>query len=71
MAEKRRIEARPLTEAFANEGGGITLKQSDGMSEDQIVVIELGDVETVVKWLHELKAEILDDARSEPSGADE
>ena len=54
---ERSIDPTEGLEAFINEGGSISLRQSHVYDGEHTVVIELRDVETVRQWLAELYLE--------------
>jgi hypothetical protein len=55
----RRIPPRLGIEVYENEGGTITIKQSDPMDDDHIVVVHPDDVPTLIRFLEEVRQDIL------------
>ena len=52
---KRRLETRGAIEVYRSEAGCVCIKQEGVIGDDdQIIIMEDGDVPVVVKWLEEI-----------------
>lgn len=68
-----KIEGKPDTEVYLTVRGKIAIKQLGvyGLSEDQLVIIGVEDIDRVTGWMQEAKAEILADPEAFESGDEE
>jgi hypothetical protein len=54
MKIERRLEGRDAIEVYATKGGQIAIKAVPYFEEEAIVVFDVNDVPTIIKWIQDV-----------------